>query len=81
MLEKVIQNRVLRSRTISSHEVWSVEDTSALKTGNIQLSVVEDRSPEIALNNIINEFPQLNQQDNPTVLSVVTVPAGLLAQS
>ena len=58
MLEKVMQNRVLRSRALSSHVVWSVEDTSALNTGKIQLSVVEDGSPETALNNIIIEFPQ-----------------------
>ena len=60
MLEKVMQNRVLRSRALSSHVVWSVEDTSALNTGKIQLSVVEDGSPETALNNIIIEFLSIN---------------------
>ena len=59
MLKKVMEDRVLRSRALRSHIVRTVQDTSTLSTGNIQLSVVEDGFPEMALHDIIN---QLNLQ-------------------
>ena len=56
MLKKVMEDRVLWSLAVSSHVVLTVQDASTVNTGNIQLSVIEDGFPELALNNIIKEF-------------------------
>ena len=56
MLKKVMEDRVLWSLALCSHVVWTVQDTPTVKTGNIELSVIEDGFPELALNNIIKEL-------------------------
>ena len=56
MLKKVMEDRVLRSLALRPHIVRTVQDTSTLNTGEIQLSVVEDGCPEMALKDIINQL-------------------------
>ena len=56
MLKKVMEDRVLWSLALSSHVVRTFQDASTVNTGNIQLSVIEDGFPELALNNIIREL-------------------------
>ena len=53
MLKKGMEDRVLWSLAVCSHVVRTVQDTSTVYTGNIQLSVIKDGFPELALNNII----------------------------